>query len=62
MSDLEDAKELLMKITKQAVSTGKATSLQLAVVILLKDYIGRARTAKRAARRATAGLGSQRRR
>jgi HD superfamily phosphohydrolase YqeK len=47
MSDLEDAKELLMKITKHTVSTGNPTSLQLAVVILLKDYIERARTAKR---------------
>ncbi len=45
MSDFEDAKEL-MQITKQTVSTGNPTSIQRAVVILLKDYIERARTAK----------------
>ena len=37
-----------MKVTKNAVDTGNPKlALQMAVVILLKDYIERARTAKR---------------
>ena len=41
MSDLEEAKELFMTLTKQAGVTEDA-SLQRAVVILLRDYIERA--------------------
>ena len=45
MSDLRDAEELLMTLTKQAVA--EPTSLNLAVQILLKDYIERTKQAKR---------------
>lgn len=41
MSDLDEAKELLMALTKQGVST-EPTSLQRAVMLLLIDYIRRA--------------------
>ena len=40
-----NAEELLMTLTKQAVA--EPTSLNLAVQILLKDYIERAKQAKR---------------
>ena len=46
MSDLKDAEELLMQITKQTVSTGNPSSTQRAVVILLKDYIERTKSAE----------------
>ena len=45
MSDLRDAEELSMTLTKQAVA--EPTSLNLAVQILLKDYIERTKQAKR---------------
>jgi hypothetical protein len=48
MSDLEEAKELFMTLTKQAGVTEDA-SLQRAVVILLRDYIERAKKAKQEA-------------
>jgi hypothetical protein len=41
MTDLDEAKELLMALTKQGVST-EPTSLQRAVMLLLMDYIQRA--------------------
>lgn len=41
MSDLDEAKELLMALTKQGVRT-EPTSLHRAVVLLLMDYIQRA--------------------
>jgi hypothetical protein len=41
MSDLDEAKELLMALRKQGVST-EPTSLQRAVMLLLMDYIQRA--------------------
>jgi hypothetical protein len=37
MTDLDEAKELLMALTKQGVST-EPTSLQRAVMLLLMDY------------------------
>jgi hypothetical protein len=46
MTELEEAQELLMTISKQSVSSGD-TSLQRAVVILLKAHIQRAKEAKR---------------
>ncbi len=48
MSDLEEAKELFMTLTKQAGVTEDA-SLQRAIVILLRDYIERAKKAKQEA-------------
>jgi hypothetical protein len=44
VADLVEAKELLITLTKQAVT--EPTSLNLAVQILLRDYIERARHAK----------------
>ena len=44
MSDLENAKDLLMTISKN-MST-ETTSLQRAVEFLLRDYIKRAKEAK----------------
>ena len=43
MTDLDEAKELLMTLTKQGVST-EPTSLHLAVMLLLIDYIQRAQS------------------
>jgi hypothetical protein len=48
MSDLEEAKELFMTLTKQARVTEEA-GLQHAVVILLRDHIERAKKAKQEA-------------
>ena len=42
MTDLDEAKELLMTLTKQGVST-EPTSLHRAVMLLLMDYIQRRR-------------------
>jgi hypothetical protein len=41
MTDLDEAKELLIALTKQGVST-EPTSLHRAVMLLLMDYIQRA--------------------
>ena len=41
MTDLDEAKELLMALTKQGVST-EPTSVHRAVLLLLMDYIQRA--------------------
>jgi hypothetical protein len=40
MTDLDEAKELLMALTKQGVRT-EPTSLHCAVMLLLMDYIQR---------------------
>ena len=44
MTDLDEAKELLMALTRQGVST-EPTSLYRAVMLLLMDYIQRASVA-----------------
>ena len=54
MTDLDEAKELLMVLTKQAVST-EPTSLHRAVMLLLMDYIQRASRALADAEKLTPG-------
>ena len=54
MTDLDEAKELLMTLTKQGMST-EPTSLHRAVMLLLMDYIQRASGALADAEKLTPG-------
>ncbi len=54
MTDLDEAKELLMTLTKQGVRT-EPTSLHRAVMLLLMDYIQRASGALADAEKLTPG-------
>ena len=54
MTDLDEAKELLMTLMKQGVST-EPTSLHRAVMLLLMDYIQRASGALADAEKLTPG-------